>query len=83
VYRIVNLYDYYQIYLVLISTKDYLPVYVGGQQHEPLKQEPPFRQPVEIGHSGSRDDEIFLIKHVLIGLQPDIHVLLPSELQIK
>jgi hypothetical protein len=36
-----------------------------------------------MGHSGSRDDEIFLIKHVLIGLQPDKHVLLPSELQIK
>ncbi len=41
------------------------------------------RQPVEIGHSGSRYDEIFLIRQVLVGLQPDKHVLTPLELQEK
>lgn len=59
------------------------PVNVGGQQHELLKHEPPFEQPVVTGHSGSNATEIFFTRQVLDGPQPGKQVLLPSALQVK
>lgn len=58
------------------------PVNVAGQQHELLKQEPPFEQPAIAGQSGSKAAEMFLTRQVVGGPQPAKHAFVPSALQV-
>lgn len=59
----------------------FLPVYVAGQQHEPLKHDPPFKQPDDTGHSESNIGGSSFSVHIFGGPQPFKQSFSPFELQ--
>ncbi len=56
---------------------------MAGQQHEPLKHEPPFKQPDDIGHSESNIGGRSFSVHIFVGPQPFKQFFSPFELQKK